>query len=465
MRFQSVISLSLALVATCNGSVFAQQSRKPNVIFVLIDDMGYADLGCMGGKEAKTLNIDRIAKEGIKFTQFYSNAPVCTPARAAFITGRYQQRSGLEWALGFTAEQWKRDGNKMIPEPDKYAPGLTPNGRSIAQLLRALGYRCGVFGKWHLGFQPRFNPLRHGFDEYFGVLTGHADYYSYKYFDGTYVLREGDQPGKAKGYLTDLINERSVKFIDKHAKEPFFLYVPHLALHFPFQTPDDPTQVLTKENHNKGTRKDYLAMLERVDQGVGQILNALDKHKIADNTLVILASDNGGYYLSDNTPLFHHKSTLWEGGVRIPCLMRWPDRWPKDKTSHQVGITMDLTATILAAAGHKAPVAPGGKGIGGEEVPLDGIDLTPILTGKQKEIDRTLFWRIDRTARKQKSVREGNWKYLKDDAIELLFDLGKDVGQRENLVYRHPDVVQRLRRAMETWEAEMDREPREFWVK
>ncbi len=454
MRLHALIVACCAL-CLCVGQAAAQEPKKPNVIFVLIDDMGYADLGCMGGKDAKTPNIDRLAKEGVKFTQFYSNAPVCTPTRAAFITGRYQQRSGLEWALGFTADQWRRENGKWVPEADKYAPGLTPRGNSIAQLMRRLGYYCGIFGKWHLGFQARFNPLRHGFDEYFGVLTGHADYYTHNYFDGTNVLREGDKEVKAKGYLTDLINTRAVDFINKNADRPFFLYVPHLALHFPFQVPDDPTQVLTKENHNKGTRKDYVQMLERVDRGIGAMMTALEKTGNADNTLFILSSDNGGYYLSDNTPFFHHKSTLWEGGVRVPCLMRWPDRLAKGKTTNQVGITMDLTATILTAAGHKA----------NKDVPLDGIDLLPILTGKQKETERTLFWRIDRAGRKHKSVRDGNWKYLKDDAIEMLFDLDKDVAQRHNLNFRHPEIVERLRRAHEAWEAEMDRSEQEFLVK
>jgi arylsulfatase A-like enzyme len=454
-RFCCFLSATLMMAALANYAA-AQDAKKPNVVFVLIDDMGYADLGCMGGKDAKTPNIDRLAKEGVKLSQFYSNAPVCTPTRAAFITGRYQQRTGLEWALGFTAEQSKREGGKWVPEPDKLAPGLAPRGNSIAQLLHLLGYRCGIFGKWHLGYHPRFNPTRHGFHEYFGVLLGHADYYTYKYFDGTYCLREGDEPVKAKGYLTDLINERSVNFIKNNAgQRPFFLYVPHLALHFPFQAPDDPTQVLTKENHNKGTREAYVAMLERVDRGVGEMIVALQKAGVADNTLFIVSSDNGGYYLSDNAPLFHHKSTLWEGGVRVPCIMRWPDRLPKGKTSSQVGITMDLTATILAAAGRTK----------GDDLQLDGIDLMPILTGKQKEADRTLFWRIDRTGRKQKSVRDGNWKYLKDDNIELLFDLDKDVSQRTNLAYRHPAVVERLRRAVEVWEADMDKGDREFLVK
>jgi arylsulfatase A len=452
MRWLSIIAATLLLPVSAQ----AQQAKPPNIIFVLIDDMGYADLGCMGGKDAKTPNIDKLAKDGIKFSQFYSNAPVCTPTRAAFITGRYQQRSGLEWALGFTAEQWRRENGKWVAENDKYVPGLTPRGNSIAQLLHILGYRCGIFGKWHLGFHPLFSPIRHGFHEYFGVLTGHADYYTYKYFDGTYVLREGEKEVKAKGYLTDLINQKAYDFISYHAtKGPYFLYVPHLAVHFPFQTPDDPKQVLTKENHNKGTRRDYIAMLERVDRGIGEMMVALEKTGTANNTLFMLSSDNGGYYLSDNGPLFHHKTTLWEGGVRVPCLMRWPDRLPKGKTVDQVGITMDLTATILAAAGHKA----------NKEIPLDGIDLMPIITGKEKEIGRSLFWRIDRAGRKQKAVREGNWKYTKDDMIEFVHDLEKDVGQRKNLIFKHPEVAERLRREHAAWEAEMDRSEREFLVK
>ncbi len=457
MQTLSITRLLLVLSLSIFFAPFApaQTPRKPNIIFVLVDDMGYADLGCMGCKDIKTPNIDRLASEGVKFTQFYANAPVCTPTRAAFITGRYQQRSGLEWALGFTADQYRRSGGKWVPEADKLAPGLTPNGRSIAQLLRMLGYRCGAFGKWHLGFQPRFSPLRHGFHEYFGVLLGHADYYTYKYFDGTYCLREGDEPVKAKGYLTDLINKRAVDFINKNAKEPFFLYVPHLAVHFPFQGPDDPSQVLTKENHNKGTRKIYADMLERVDQGVSKMLAALEKNKITDDTLVVLASDNGGYYLSDNSPLFHHKSTLWEGGVRVPCVMRWPSVLPKNQVTSQVGITMDLTATFLAAAGFKKDAA----------TPLDGIDLTPILTGKQKEVARTLYWRIDHAGRTQKSVRDGDLSYIKDGMIELLFDLSTDVGQRKNLVFRQLDTVERLRRQLAAWEAEMDKSEREFLVK
>ena len=436
-------------------SLLAQPAAKPNIVFILADDLGYADLGCYGGKDARTPNIDRLAKEGVRFTDFYSNAPVCTPTRAAFITGRYQQRAGLEWALGFTAEQYRRKGDKWVPEEDKLALGLPTSEVSIARMLRMAGYRAAAFGKWHLGYRIDFNPIRHGFEEYFGVLLGHADYYTYNYFDGTPCLFEGEQPAKARGYLTDLITERAVKFIERQDKTPFFLYVPHLAVHFPFQVPDHPEQKMTKENHNLGTRNDYVSMLERLDQGVGQILNALDKKGLTQNTLVVFSSDNGGYYLSDNRPLFHHKTSLWEGGVRVPCVMRWPAVLSKGMVTNQPGITMDLTSTFLGVAGAKPP--QGRK--------LDGIDLMPILTGKHKPIERTFFWRVDHSDRKQKAVRQGNWKYLKDGMIEMLFDLQTDIGERHNLSYRHPDIVQRLRGLHAEWEADLAKEPPAFVVK
>lgn len=455
MKLLARIVCVFVVVGLLPGVSLAQQKARPNFVFILVDDMGYADLGCLGAKDIRTPNIDRLAKEGLKFTNFYANAPVCTPTRAAFMTGRYQQRVGLEWALGFTAEQQKRVNGQWVVEENKLAFGLPATEITIARLLKLLGYRTAAFGKWHLGFRPEYNPTRHGFDEYFGNLLGHADYYRYTYFDGTYQLYHNDQPAKATGYLTDLINDKAVDFIQRQGKSPFFLYVPHLAVHFPFQVPDQPEQKLTKENFQKGTRRDYAAMLERVDRGVGMILDTLDKQGIADNTLVIFSSDNGGYQLSDNSPLFHHKSTLWEGGVRVPCLMRWPARLPRGQNTDQPGITMDLTATILAAAGAEVP--KGHK--------LDGIDLAPILTGSQKPVERTFCWRIDRSDRKQKAVRQGNWKYIRDGMLELLFNLEDDASERRNLAFRHPEIVARLRQALQDWEADLARQPPAFMVK
>ena len=433
----------------------AQEPRRPNVIFVLVDDLGYADLGCTGAADVRTPHIDRLAKEGVRCTDFYANAPVCTPTRAAFLTGRWQQRVGLEWAMGFTAEQRRRQGDRWVDEPDKLALGLPTTEPSVARMLQGAGYATACFGKWHLGFKPEYNPTRHGFDEYFGVLLGHADFYSYNYFDGTYHLYENDKPAKAKGYLTDRINDRAVEYINRQGKKPFFLYVPYNAVHWPFQPPDRPEPALTEKNKYDGTRKDYVAMLGRIDDGVGRMLAALEKQGVADDTLFLFSSDNGGERLSDNAPLFNHKTTLWEGGIRVPCLMRWPARLPQGKVTPQPAITMDLTATILAAAGARPP----------KDYRPDGIDLLPILTGKQAGQERTFYWRIDRAGRKQKAVRHGQWKFLQDDMVEMLFDLEKDVSERTDLAYRRPDVLAKLKKLLADWEADLARNPPPFVVR
>jgi arylsulfatase A-like enzyme len=436
-------------------ALLAADAPRPNIVFVLVDDMGYADLGCMGAKDIRTPNIDRLASEGLKFTDFYANAPVCTPTRTAFITGRWQQRTGFEWAMGFTAEQYRRVDGKWVEEPDKLALGLSSSETTIAELLKKQGYATGAFGKWHLGYQPEHNPARHGFDEYFGVLLGHADYYRYNYFDGTYCLRDGLEPVKAEGYLTDLISQRAVKFVQKHAKEPFFLYVPYNAVHSPFQPPNRPLPAVTKEGMYDGDRAGYAAMLEKVDEGVGLLLAELEKQGVLENTLFVLSSDNGGERFSDNAPLFNHKQTLWEGGIRVPCLMRWPAKLPRGQVVKQPAITMDLTATFLAAAGASAAA----------DRPLDGINLLPILLGQEPPRERTFCWRVNRSNRQMKAVRHGDWKYVQDAAVEMLFNLKDDIGERRDLAFRHPEVLADLKNRLKVWEAEMDSSPTTFVVR
>src|SRR5262245_33754285 len=452
-KFHCVVVLGIFLLLSSN--LWTAESSRPNIVFVLVDDMGYADLGCMGAKDIKTPHIDRLAKEGLKFTDFYANAPVCTPTRTAFITGRWQQRVGFEWAMGFTAEQYRRVNGKWVEEPDKLAFGLPSSETTIAELLKKAGYTTGAIGKWHLGYQPEHNPIRHGFDEYFGVLLGHADYYRYNYFDGTYCLREGDQPVKAEGYLTDLFNQRAVEFIRKHAKKPFFLYVPYNAVHSPYQPPNRPLPAVTKENMYDGSRQGYAKMLGKVDEGVGMMLAELEKQGLLDNTLFVLSSDNGGERYSDNSPLFNHKQTLWEGGIRVPCLMRWPAKLPKGQLVHQPAITMDLTTTFLAAAGVTPPT----------DRPFDGLNLIPILTGQEPQRDRTFCWRVNRSNRQMKAIRHGDWKYVQDAAVDMLFNLNDDISERRDLSIYHPEVLADLKGRLKAWEEEMDRSPTTFIVR
>ncbi len=458
-RFILVFLLVAASARACRADgVGASTTTSPNIVFVLVDDMGYADLSCMGTEDIHTPNIDRLASEGVRLSDFYANAPVCSPTRCAFITGRWQQRVGFEWALGYTAERQRLiDGSWTPITQMHHGIGLPASHPGIAHMLKSAGYVTGIFGKWHLGYDDEFNPLHHGFDEYFGELLGHADYYRHTYFDGTYALRDGLEISKAEGYLTDLINDRAAAFVRKHAGKPFFLYVPHLAVHAPFQPPGRPEPKVTSENMLDGSRSVYTAMLERVDDGVGMIMEELEQAGIADDTLFVFSSDNGGERWASNRPLFHHKATLWEGGIRVPCLVRWPSTLPKAKVISQPAITMDLTATFIAAAGATVPA--------GYE--LDGINLLPVLQGQQDTIqERTFCWRIQRSNRQMRAIRHGKWKYLDDGGtMDLLFNLETDISERQNVGYTHPEIVDDLKARLSQWESEMDGEPKTFTVR
>lgn len=458
MKFTPIHAFAVLLMLTL-GLAPAQANEvagKPNIVFVLIDDFGYADSEPYGVKDIRTPNMARMAREGVKFTNFYANAPVCSPTRCGFITGRWQQRIGIEWAFGFTARTAYRSGDQWIEESDIHALGMPTSETTIAELLRDAGYISGCFGKWHLGYRDEYNPTKRGFDEYFGVLLGHSDYYHHAYYDGTYALRDGIDPVRVEGYLTDLINQRAADFVDRFGgkDKPLFVYVPHLAVHCPWQPPGRPFPSVTKENMYDGTRKDYAAMVEKIDEGLGMLFDALERRGILDNTLLVVSSDNGGERLSDNFPLFHKKSTLWEGGIHVPCLMRWPRRLPAGMVTDQVGITMDLTASFAALAGVSAP----------PDKPFDGINLIPILAGDQPAQERTLFWRVNRPERPQKAVRHGSWKYILDGNTELLYDLADDISEVRDLRYRRRDIFDQLKKMLAAWEEDVDGHQKEIMV-
>jgi arylsulfatase A-like enzyme len=415
---------------------------RPNIVLIITDDVGYGDLGSYGAPDIRTPNIDSLAKTGTRFTQFYANGSTCTPTRAGLISGRYQQRVTLERPLGGAST---KDG----------ALGLPATASSLPRLLKGSGYATALIGKWHLGYLPQFSPKAHGFDTFFGFKSGYVDYYEHTDGAGQPDLFDDEAPVAVNGYLTDLITERSVKFIADHARSPFFLDVSYSAAHWPYQPPDQPSKARDNSRHlvahdeNTGTRADYVKMMERADRGVGDILGALDRAGVASNTLVIFTNDNGGEWLSRNAPLFNRKFTLYEGGIRVPALMRWPGRIPAGQVTPQVGITMDLTATILAAAGVSVPA----------EARLEGIDLLPLLRTGAKPQSRTLFWRVNTAGINQRAVREGNWKLLLEGNVrEMLFDVSTDLAERDDLAAANPAIVRKLHQQLLAWEKEVDAE-------
>jgi N-acetylgalactosamine-6-sulfatase len=424
-------------------------ARRPNLVLILADDLGYGDVGCYGCPDIRTPALDRLAAQGVRLTSFYANGPECTPTRTALLTGRYQQRvGGLECAIGLDNVGRYDDAVRLRARNDL---GLPVAETALARLLQNAGYATALCGKWHLGYEPKFLPRRHGFDFAFGPLGGGTDYFHHREPGGRHILYQDDQPVKRDGYLTDLLTEEAVRFLRRPREAPFFLYVAYTAPHSPYQGPGDKKdEPVSEQEVNIGSRETYRAMVERLDHGVGAILQALDARGLADNTLVIFTSDNGGTArLGRNAPFSGAKGGLFEGGIRVPCLLRWPGVLPKGATSDQVALTMDLTASLVRLAGAEPP-----KGR-----PFDGMDLVRHLETKQPPAARTLFWRARRGDRTWHAVRDGALKYLSrrdGDAVQEHFvDLERDPAEKTDLAAERPADVNRLKMLLADWEKDV----------
>lgn len=411
------------------------ENDRPNIIFILADDLGWADLSVYGQTEFETPHLDRLASEGVRFTQAYANSAVCSATRFALMTGRYQYRlpGGLEEPLV---------GRKNM--------GLPPEHPTLASLLRDAGYTTSLFGKWHLGNMPEFGPRRSGYDYFFGNFSGAVDYFSHKRPGGDKAapdLYENEVPIERVGYYTYLLTDEAEKFIAERAeqREPFLLSLHYTAPHWPWEGPGD--EAISREmkdlfHYDGGNLKVYAEMVGALDDSVGRILSALDAHSLRDDTIVVFTSDNGGERFSKNWPFIGQKSELLEGGLRVPTLLRWPARL-RPQVSDQVTITMDWLPTLLAAVG----VSPNG------DYPPDGDNILPILEGRAEEYERTLYWRYK--ANRQRAVRDGPWKYLKLNDHEFLFNVVDDVRERANLNRKFPEIFNRLREQWQSWDKEM----------
>ncbi len=445
-RFLAQTAAFTALSAISYAS--SRPSKRPNIVLIMADDLGYSDLGCYGCTDIRTPEIDKLAKRGVKFTTFYANAPECSPTRTALLTGRYQHRvGGLECALGIGNVGRYDDAIRLRKTHDL---GLPVKETSIAKILKNAGYATAISGKWHLGYEPKFFPLMHGFDHWFGCIGGAVDYFHHDEYTGEPALYLDDRPVKRDGYLTDLITEDAIDVIRRRNEAPFFLYVAYTAPHTPYQGPNDKKpESVPQADYNKGDRKTFVKMVERLDRGVGRILKTLADARLTDNTLVIFMSDNGANKKGNNAPYSGYKGNLFEGGIRVPCIAAWPGILTPGTTSNQPCITMDFSRSILAAA-KTAPPA---------NRPFDGIDILAAVAANKPVKERTLFWRARRAPWTRKAVRHGSLKYIRlqndTETKEYLFDLARDPAEKKNLLTDRPNDTRKLKALLNDWEQEV----------
>ncbi len=409
--------------------IVAQEvSHLPNVVIIMADDLGYADLSCYGSEKINTPNIDRLAEEGVLFTDFHSNGSVCSPTRASLLTGKYQQRTGITGVV--TAHQ-HRD------------VGLSLSEVTIAEQLKKAGYVTGMFGKWHVGYSESYNPVHQGFDEYIGYVSGNVDYHAHIDQAGYEDWWKQNTLQNEKGYTTDMITSHAIDFIDRHKEESFLLYIPHEAPHGPFQGRKTAAfrKIGEKIGDVKRSREEIRLllkeMIEVMDEGVGEIMQTIENLDLDEKTLVFFCSDNGGAKYGDNTPLRAGKASLYEGGHRVAGLAKWKGTIKPGTICSETAMTMDLWPTLSELAGLGIPSS------------IDGCSLKKLLLKNEKLVERNLFWQY----RNKMAMRSGKWKLVLDTRTNLyeLYNLDVDLGEKNNLVERYPEQFVLMKTELKQW--------------
>ncbi len=432
-----------AVAATCMQSVsenalHAESLRRPNIVIIMADDLGYGDLGCYGDPHYKTPHLDRLASQGLRFTDFHANGPVCSPTRAALLTGRYQQRCGI-------------DGVILADPTQNRGTGLAIEEVTFADVLSQAGYTTGIFGKWHLGYDVKFNPTQNGFDEFIGYVSGNVCYQSHLDRMGFADWWQNDKLVPESGYCTHLITQHAIEFISTHRAKPFCLYVAHECVHSPFQGPNDPPireagkEGDLKSAERKDITKAYAEMMTEMDNGIGQLMETLDELQLAEKTYVFFFSDNGATRQGSNAPWNGFKGGLLEGGHRVPCLVRKPGSITPGSTTNVTAATMDIMPTLIDLTGANVP----------EEFPLDGVSLVPVLHDNAKLPDRVLYWKYNNSW----AVRSNEWKLLvqggkQRDSVQL-FNLHTDPGETSDVAKAQPQLVKDLTEQYHAWQADV----------
>lgn len=455
----AIASIANLLAGTASS---AENASRPNILLIVSDDQGWPDLGCLGYKPIRTPHLDRLAKEGVRLSNFYVTWPACTPSRGSLLTGRYPLRNGLydmvcndlvNYGHSYTEQEYSTSPEMTL--------GLDPREATLGNLLASAGYRCGMVGKWDMGQARRYLPLQRGFEFFYGHGNNGIDYYTHERY-GIHSLFRGNERTKAdRGtYATDLFEREALEFLAAKSDQPWFLYLcfnaPHAASSFGPE-PDNPRSrpgvqappeyIAQYAADLPDNLRRYYATVTRMDDAIGAILKRLDDAGQTDNTLVIFLSDNGGSGNGGNAPLKGAKSTLWEGGLRVPCLARWPEKIPAGRASGELLTTLELWPTLAAASGAKYD----------EATKRDGYDMLPVLAGAAPSPRREMFWEF----RGQKAARVGNYKWLESDRGSGLFDLTNDSGEANDLSAQQPQLLAEMQSRWAVWRKELDAaEPR-----
>ena len=431
------LAAGAAVAATAAYEIAAQgvpSKAKPNIVFILADDLGWGDLGCYGRPDFKTPVIDGLAARGVRLTQAYANSSTCSPTRVALITGRYQNRLPV---------------GLYDPLPPGTPHGLPPDHPTLPSLLKSAGYVTALVGKWHLGWPPAYGPLKSGYDEFFGLYGSNMTYFTHKSGGplappGAHALHEGEQPVEREGYATDLFAERAIEFIRRSHGKPFFLSLHFTAPHWPWEGPKDQARahsIREMAHYEGGSLGVFREMVQSMDAAVGRVLQALTASGRANDTIIVFTSDNGGERYSYHWPFRGEKYYLWEGGIRVPAIVVWPGAIPAGRVVKQVAMSMDWLPTLLPLAGARPDPA----------YAPDGVNLLPVLLDQGPEFERVVFWRTQ----DMDASRSGDWKYLRWGNYEYLYNLAEDVTENPNLKSRNPAAFERLKQAFQEWDKQM----------
>ncbi len=417
--------------------VIKDQGNQPNVVLIMADDLGYADLSCYGSKNIDTPNLDSLATHGLKLTNYHSNGVVCSPTRAALLTGLYPQEAGIEGVV--TAKSHRHTG-------------MSANRYTLAELFKSAGYATAMFGKWHLGYQPEFGPVVQGFDNFNGFVSGNIDYQSHIDQEGHADWWVGKELKPEAGYLTDIITDQGIRFIERVKGQPFFLYLPHGAPHYPYQGPDDPAdRTVGGAFPVLGSRQDvqgaYKEMVESLDKNVGCIITYLRENALLENTLVIFCSDNGAsQHAGSNAPFNGFKGQVYEGGHRVPAIFYWKNSI-KAAESDELVLSMDIFPTIAEMLGVDIPAG----------TQVSGKSLASLINGNTENNtthERTVFWRF----KEQKAARKGKWKLVINQEDEALYNLAEDPGENKDIKGENQAVFLELKQALAQWESQLKEE-------